>query len=333
MRPWILLLALASCRAPISWIAPSQAIDSLLTDTLPAFDEDALEERVHARYGDHLERVKWMESGWRVLQEVELQTGDLILVKNRKAQSLATSVGLAEATWFDHSGMIEVTEEGAFVIDSWPAVELLVDVDTFVDRFQGGGRVQTITDFLSDYHHAYVLRPQSGGELAVARAKGLVEAGLEFDPRHNPTNPAMSCVELLEYGLERTLRWVPVSEVEDVSRVRLALGWDVNGFLTPDLFLEQADLVPVGEFGRHRSSVEARALREVWFEIHRYSQRPGSSMGDWIGFDRFFLFGWKPRVKALLEWSVAIVRDDPTVDPVELARFLVAGSLSPRTPE
>ena len=120
--------------------------------------------------------------------------------------------------------------------------------------------------------------------------------------------------------------------MQSIDRVKEGLGWYVQSFVTPGSLLELEGAQVVAEFGRHRSAAEVALLRASWDEIHRMSQRPGSSMGDWVSYHPSRLFGWRPRTVALLEWSAALAQLTPSLDPAATARELGELSLEAPTP-
>ena len=338
MRAWFLpaLLLHASCGAPMSWVVPYEVVVELREDRTPPFDRGAFDDAVRARFGAHLVAVSWLQDRWRPLTSDPLEQvavdGDLLLVKNHQAQSLSSSVGLAVPTWFDHAGVLEHTAAGPVVLESWPGVVLLALTPDFASRFKGRAQATPLGDFLARYHHAVVLRLPGGGEERVARARALIEEDAPFDCYHDPERPELSCTEFVAACCQVDLDGVPVSALPNVGRVKEALGWYVETFVTPGTLLGVEGAHVVAELGRHRSRAEVELLRATWTEIHRMSQREGSSMGDWLSYDTTRLFGWRPRTVALLEWSASLARAEPGRDPWDTARALVELSLTAPAP-
>ncbi|MDA1264096.1 MAG: hypothetical protein O2816_03335 [Planctomycetota bacterium] len=323
---------LCGCTAPVGFIVPGEVVRNLSTDTLPPFDRSSFGAQVRDHFGlEHIEPEPWVEDDWRRFDAPELMSGvrdgDLLLVKSRKAQSLATTVGLARPTWFTHSGILEHTPAGVVVHESWPAVALWTKTDTFVERFQGGTRTTPVLEFLARYHHGQIVRPPGDAAARLVRARELVARNIPFDSFHDPARPDLTCTEFCAVVMEVDLPIVPISAVESINATQFALGWYVQGFQTPGLLADEPGTVAVGELGRHRSAEEVASLRATWQEIHRMSQRPGSSMGDWVGYDRFKLFRMRPRSEALLCWSVALERAGIELSHAERARVLVKLSL------
>ncbi len=327
ITPLCVPVLLASCQLPVSLVVPSSVVAALNRDQLPPFERVEFDREVQERFGDQVQAVDWYEGEWRQLAGEDLfseaSDGDLLLVKNTQAQSLASTVGLATPTWFDHSGVIQVTEAGTMVIESWPDVRLVAKTPDFASRLYGKVQITPVRQFLERYHHGLILRPAGDGRQRVERALALAEQGITFDPYHDPERPELSCTEFVAQVTGVDLEPIPVSPVPSISNTRVELGWYVSCFVTPDTFLDLPGAAWIGELGRHGSLEEVRALRAMWFEIHRMSQRSGSSMGDWVGYDRFRLFGWRPRVTALLEWAVGLARFSPGGDHEERARILV----------
>jgi hypothetical protein len=121
-------------------------------------------------------------------REPALQTGDLVLQTSRSEQSRA----IQEATGspWSHVGVVEVTPEGAYVIEAEGRV-VRTPWKAFRDRGEG--------------RRVLVLR---AAELpAGARAAAVVEArrflGLPYDPRFSWGDDALYCSELAVKAFER----------------------------------------------------------------------------------------------------------------------------------
>jgi hypothetical protein len=342
----ILLLSVGSaCQAPISWVVPRVVLDELSRDTRAPFDGEAFADQVRARYGSELEPAAQLEQNWTRLDlsgpPVErsalgssthpalagLADGDLILAKNGHAQGLATTLGLAAPTWFDHSGFLVLDPEGAAVLESWPEARLLAKTPNFVSRFHGTTRRTPLPEFLARYEYVAFVRPLGDSSIWLETARRLVEQRIPFDPYHDPARPELSCAEFLSEALGSAGVGIPapapVSLQPSTMRVREALGFEVDAFLTPDAFARLPGSRQVGALGRHRSLAEVGALRAMWFEIHRRSQEPGAGMGDWLVVDRWRLFGWHPRTQALLRWAITLARIGAPGTPEQRARELV----------
>ncbi len=328
-----LTAALAGCGAPVGWIVPYEVVVELRADHTPPFDRDAFDRAVRERFDTQLTPGPWLEEQWRSLDGDKLlhdaRDGDLILVKNYQAQSLSSTIGLASPTWFDHSGVLEFTPAGPLVYESWPVVRIFAFTRDFASRFVGHTQATPLAEYLARYHHALVVRPPGDGARRLERARKLAAERIPFDCYHDPKRPELSCTEFLSQVGEFELTPIPTSPLPAIAHLRGVLGWYVQSFITPDGVLALPGVQVICELGRHRSLAEVRALQAMWREIHHMSQREGSIPGDWLTYSRLHLFGWHPRVRALLEWSVALARLRPDVDPESRARVLMELALSP----
>ena len=323
-------LALAGCRAfPVGVLVPDTALDALSD---PGFeerlDEDELEDELTRRAGVGVRaaRAGSRERYWRLDAEpvagplapeafehaeegragAGLMPGDLVLVKNPTAQSLATKLVLVESTLYDHVGVLVEDEGRLFVCDSWPRFHALVKAEDFADHFRGGVRALPLGDFLAQYETLLAVRlpdPARNARLAAAALDSL-EEGIRFDPHHDPADPRLSCSEYVQMLLGRAgdaseLEPRAVAQDGELRRALEALGFPTTGFLVPDQFAALPGARPVAWISRHRTRAGARAVEAALALLHRRSLA-GARPAEFLAVDRFRFLRYRANVALFL---------------------------------
>lgn len=323
----------AGCRAfPVGIYVPDTVLDALEGSRYAEhLDERALRRELEARAGKSLAPVDTDgRAYWRLDAEPELgplapaafdardgpataglASGDLVLVKNPKAQSLATTLSFAAFTFYDHMGVLVERDGRWWVCDSWPSFHPFAKAVDFADRFRGGVRATPFRRFLAHYETLLVVRlagTEDGARLA-AEALASLDEGIEFDPHHDPADPRLSCCEYVESLLARAGRPAalaphPLTDDAELVRALLALGFPPAGLLAPDTFAELPGARPVGWISRHRTRAGARALEAGFARLHERFRRDGH-VADLLGLDRIHLLRLRANVALFLRWSEA----------------------------
>lgn len=220
-RPALLLLfTLTSCRSfPIGLYVPASVLDALEHSSyVEDLDEGELAVELARRAGVALHPSETSARAYYRLDTpavlgplapdaldaahpatADLVAGDILLVKNPRAQSLATTLSFDEFTYYNHLGVLIEREGLFFVCDCWPSFHPLVKARDFADRFRGGVRAQPLGAFVAHYESVLFARltdPAARARLARETERALEEE-LEYDPHHDPTDPRLSCSEFV----------------------------------------------------------------------------------------------------------------------------------------
>ena len=340
-----LLLLLGACsHLPIALIVPDGVLEELeRTRYGAAFDAAALAQRVRERYGAAVQPLPRLDPQWRRLDREELppldvdsfdrpdapglaglRSGDLVLAKNPRPQSLVSSLTMEEPGWFDHMGILVLDEGSATVIECWPRVAFLAKPPDFAGRFRGGVARRPLSVFAARYEHLSFLRlsgGREGGERLARRALDSLGEGIRFDPYHVPDDAALSCTEYVHYLLDGVLSERDelvkshVRPQPSIERVRRELGWRAQRFLVADAFLRLRGARPVGDLARHSSRSELLALQAARIELHARAGDPGAPLGDWVAPDGWSLFSYGERTAVYHAWSKGLARVRPSEEP------------------
>jgi hypothetical protein len=240
-----------------------------------------------------------------------LCAGDLVLLVNPKAQSLATTLTFENFTFHDHLGVLIEREGRLLVCDSWPRFHPFAKASDFADRFRGGVRATPLGRFLAHYESARVLRPAdpAGAPRLAAAALASLDEGIEFDPHHDPADPRLSCSEYVQLLFARAGLASPASPRAARPDAELhallgLLGFPSTGFVVPDQFAELAGLEPVAWISRHPSAAAAHA-KEAAFRVLHARARAGDRVADFLAVDRFRFLRYRANVRAFLRWAEA----------------------------
>ncbi|NOT29536.1 MAG: hypothetical protein HOP15_03700, partial [Planctomycetes bacterium] len=226
--PFFLALACSACRAfPVGLFVPDEVLAALAQPSrAEELDERVLAREIEALAGARIEPAAETDgSYWRLDGEsalgpfspadfdaadfdaadsdavdsdaaahpaaAGLASGDLVLVKIGRPQSLAITLTLEEFNFYDHVGVLVERGGRWLVCDSWPSFRLLGKADDFASRFRGGVRATPLSSFLGLYETALFVRlpdEERCARLAACALASLGE-GLEYDPRHDPADP------------------------------------------------------------------------------------------------------------------------------------------------
>jgi hypothetical protein len=325
------VLASAACRAfPVGMYVPDAVLDTLArTPYVEELDERALARELARRAGwpiapADLPRARY----WRLDEEpargplapaafdaragaatVGLASGDLVLVKNGRAQSLGTTLSLAEFTFYDHLGVL-VERDGLWqVCDSWPSFHPLGKSQDFAARFRGGVRATPLSRFLAHYETLLFVRvadPAGAARLAAAALDSL-DQGIEYDPRHDERDSRLSCSEYLlalfeRAGLARPPHPRAVSASAELRALLAALGFPTRGFVVPDQFAALPGARAVAWVSRHDTPQGARSVEAVFARLHARFAR-GEPLGAFLAVDRYRFLRYRANVAQLLRWA------------------------------
>ncbi|HED65274.1 MAG TPA: hypothetical protein ENJ09_06945 [Planctomycetes bacterium] len=354
-----LALLFAACHAPAGWIVPDRAIEALEEDPFPALParEDLIRE-VEAILGRRVEPRRLQRAhtfrvdldsgplelrgprGERPLDRADaaalvgLRTGDIVLAKNAKPQSLGSTLSLVRFTFFDHAGLFVEEDGRAFVYEARPRLSYHPSAPDFASRFRGGVHRSTFTEFLERYEALEFVRPAASedphwAEAVAARARESLDEGILFDPHHDPADPRLSCTEYLEYLFEGAGNQVPrlapveVSANPSLLRMLRSLGFQTRAYAVPDSYRELPGARVVGLFARHRTRAEFEAIEEGYRALHAdfHSRGSAARIGGYLAFDRWHFVRYRRRTELFLRFAVGLAVDR-TDGEEDLAREL-----------
>lgn len=347
-------LALA-CRAfPVGMYVPDRVLDAL---EHAAYDEDADLGAVASELGARGVRAPapppGERAGWFRLDRAPvagpfaardlarpgaatdgLAAGDLVLVKNPKAQSLASTLCFAEPTFYDHLAILVEVRGRWQVVDSWPAFSVLGCAEDFAARFVDGVRATPLARFAAHYETLLVARIGTDAQRAdLARAAlAALDEDIAYDPHHDPDDPRLSCSELVlelfaRAGLPRPAHPRPVADAGDLKAVMAELGFPTTGFFVPEQFLTLPGATPVAWLSRHPTVAGARAV-EVAFDLLAARLRREGRIADLLAIDRFHFLRTRRNVARFLAWAEALAEHEGWTDRARLEQEL--GALEPR---
>ena len=358
--PRVAILALAAalaggCRSfPLSLVVPDATIETLersdyTEDPLPR----ALDARLRDGFGVGLARHAAPAPGIRRLDAhgaggpyrppeltaaahpaiTDLRTGDLLLAKNKKPQSLGQTLALAEFTYYDHLGVLVRDGEELFVCESWPRLRLLAFADSFAERFQGGVQRVPLGDFLERYETVELVRlsperfgPDFGPRLGAA-ARASLDAGIRYDPHHDPGDPALSCSEYVTWliedvlGHELALRMVETTPNPSMRTLLDSLGFRPHAYVVPDSFRELAGSRTVALFSHDRSGPAHLGRRAAFRTLFEHFRR-NTEVGSYLTVDPLRLVRYRRNVEAFLECAAAFAEAHPALDEAGVRREL-----------
>ena len=251
-----------------------------------------------------------------------LASGDVILAKNSKAQSLASTLVLVEFTFYDHLGLLAIEDGGVFVYESWPKVDLFCRAPDFVSRYRGRVRRLPLSEFLERYETVELVRfPDPDRNLAaLAAARESVTRDIEYDPYHDPNGPELSCSEYLEMLLVEGGGYAwrfprrAVGRNLAIDRTSRMIGFRTPDYIVPDVFMDFPGTRPVGVISVHSSSSEVLAIHEAFAVLHA-RDRPDAPAGNHFTVHPWHFLVYRDETLAFLEWSKAYFRDHPSSDP------------------
>lgn len=322
----LVAFSLGSCRAfPVGMYVPTPVLEALEpreADTSLA----ELEEGLARRFGPLPAAGTEPEHYWRIDgdeprgpfgperagQELSgLAAGDLVLVKNPKAQALATTLTFARFTYYDHLGVLIERDGQLFVCDSWPSFHPFGQSDTFAARFRGGVRASELARFLAHYETLEVVRlPDAERNAALAlAAEASLGQGLEYDPHHDPRDPRLSCSEYVRLLLERAgYDELPpprsVTPRSDYRALLQLLGFPSDAFDVPEDLAALPGARTVALVSRHATRARLAAHRGAFARLHARFLA-GARLDELLVVDRLRFLGYPPRVALFLRAAVA----------------------------
>jgi hypothetical protein len=321
------VFVLGSCRAfPVGMYVPTPVLEALeprATDLSVA----ELEAELAQRFGPLPELETDPKRYWRLdLAEPQgpfeseraghelpgLAAGDLVLVKNPKAQALATTLTFARFTYHDHLGVL-IERDGAFLVcDSWPSFHPLGKSDDFASRFRGGVRATELGRFLAHYETLEVVRlPDERQNAALARAaEASLGEAIEYDPHHDPRDPRLSCSEYVRRLLERAgYAELPppraVTPRTDYRALLQLLGFPSDAFDVPEDLAALPGARTVALVSRFATRARLAAERAAIDRLHaRFTA--GAELDELLCVDRLRFLAYPPAVALFLRASVAL---------------------------
>jgi hypothetical protein len=240
-----------------------------------------------------------------------LAAGDLVLVKNPKAQALATTLTFARFTYYDHLGVLIERDGAFFVCDSWPSFHPFGKSDDFAARFRGGARATEFGRFLAHYETLAVVRlPDERRNAALARAaEASLAEGIEYDPHHDPRDPRLSCSEYVRLLLERAgyVELPPPRAVTPRTDYRVLLqllGFPSDAFDVPEDLAALPGARTLALLSRHGTHARLAAERGAFARLHARFQA-GAPLSELLVVDRLRFLAYPPRVALFLRAAVA----------------------------
>lgn len=291
--------------------ASSAELEAELLERFGALPEVELDPERYWRLEDAEPRGPFAPD--RVELEVSgLSAGDLVLVKNPKAQSLATTLTFARFTYFDHLGVLIERDGAFFVCDSWPSFHPLGKSDDFASRFRGGVRATELGRFLAHYETLEVVRladAQRNAALARAAEASLAEA-IEFDPHHDPHDPRLSCSEYVRGLLERAgYAELPppraVTPRSDYRALLQLLGFPSDAFDVPEDLAALPGTRTVALVSRFATRARLEAHRAAFARLHARFQA-GAKLSELLCVDRLRFLAYPPNVALFLQAAVGL---------------------------
>lgn len=327
MRTAALLVAFAlgSCRAfPLGLYVPTPVLEALEPRGAKA-SVAQLEAELVRRFGPLPEVDTDPERYWRLDGAAPrgpfapaqaghelsgLAPGDLVLVKNPKAQSLATTLTFARFTYHDHLGVLIERDGAFFVCDSWPSFHPFGKCDDFAARFRGGVRATELGQFLAHYETLAVVRlPDERRNAALARAaEASLDEAIEYDPHHDPRDPRLSCSEYVRLLLERAgYAELPparaVTQRTDYRALLQLLGFPSDAFDVPEDLAALPGARTIALVSRFATRAGLDAEHAAFARLHARFQA-GARLDELLVVDRLRFLAYPPRVALFLRAAV-----------------------------
>ncbi|MEW6074515.1 MAG: hypothetical protein AB1726_18210 [Planctomycetota bacterium] len=342
----LLLPAAAGCHAfPLSLYVEGEVLDELsATSFRSAVDDREIAAGMRERLGYDGGRAPYLEEAFHRLDLAPadpfspaaaddpaspflagLASGDVILAKNPKAQSLAATLSFAEFAYYDHLGVLVFEDGGVWVYEAWPRLRLLSTAPDFISRFQGHVDRVPLREFLARYETLELVRlPDPGRNArAVEAARRSRAQRIPYDPYHDPEQPGLSCSEyvemlfLAEAGYPAGLPPRPLGRNAAWARIADSLGFRAPAYVVPDDFAGLEGARSVGIISRHRTLAEARAMRTAFRVLHD-RDRPDSPAGDYLAAHPWHFLVYRDTTLAYFEWTKGYVRAHPEASEATL---------------
>ena len=240
------------------------------------------------------------------------ETGDLVLAKNKKAQSLGSCLTLAEFAYYDHMGVLAFENGRAYVYEAWPRIDLVSRAPDFASRFTGGVFRTPFSDFAVRYETLEVVRlPDAERNAAAARAaRGSLAEDIDYDPHHDPEDPRLSCSEYILYlfeehaGYDLAIEPIPMAANPSLRELVASLGFHTRSYVVPDAFLEVEGARSAGVLSRHPTAGELLGSRAAFQALHAHFAAH-SEVGSYLAFHPTRLLRYRANVEAFLGWARA----------------------------
>ena len=348
LRPVFALLLLAgllpgvACGTfPLSLYVDDDVLEELADSRFrDEVDEGEIAAALHRRLGGNIERVPLRGRGFyradlapgasfpvAAVDDLHgpemtgLASGDILLAKNQKAQSLATTLAFEEFTFFNHLGLLAFEDDRAWVYESWPKLHLIGTSPDFVSRFRGHVKRIPLHDFLKRYEPVEVVRlpdAERNARAAMA-ARQSIERDIPYDPHHDPNNPGLSCSEYIEMlffeeaGYPFTIAPCAFGRSASFARLSHSLGFRTSAYVVPDAFADLAGARVVGVLSRHRSLGEVQALRTAFAVLHARDDADNAPTGNYLAAHPWRFLVYRAPTLAFLEWAKGIARACPSL--------------------
>ena len=355
---WALLLGLLSgCRAfPISLLVPNETLDALETsEYVENLDPDEMDSLMAERFGldtsaapkkpRGVHRLDFTpESGPHRAEKLNsayhpatagLHSGDLLLAKNGRPQSLGQTLTFKKFTYYTHMGILAREGGRFYVFESWPRLHLLAATDNFAARFRGGVQKVSFNEFLERYETIEVVRlPQrifgaDIGERLVAAAKESLDENIRYDPHHDPDDPAMSCSEYVSYLLEDKLGYTlalsrrQVTENTSMRRLLSSLGFRTDAYVVPEAYRELPHAQAIALLSHQPSRAAHLGKFYAYQALHEHFVA-NSSISSYLGIHPLRLVRYRTNVENFVNRAILYAETQGSENPEKLRRDLRA---------
>ncbi len=357
LRSVLLLGLLGGCQTfPISLFVPDETLATLEhSEYVEKLDQDELETLLAQHFGllaatrsqddKGVHRLDSMpESGPHRNEELNsafhpatrgLRSGDLLLAKNSKPQSLGQTLTFEDFTYYSHMAILAREGGRYYAYESWPRLHLMAAADQFAERFRGGVQRVPFADFLERYETIEVLRLSRDsfgadiGERLSDAAKDSLQENIRYDPHHDPNDPAMSCSEYVSYliedklGRSLTLRRRTVTQNPSMQSLLSSLGFRTDAYVVPESYSELPDTETVALYSHQATHASYLGKRYAYQALHEHFVS-NSSIASYLGIHPLKLVKYRRNVKDYLRWAVAYSEAHAGEDPDSIRRDLRA---------
>lgn len=250
-----------------------------------------------------------------------LLPGDLVLAKNKKPQSLASTLTIEAFCLYDHAGVLAFEHGRPFVYECWPRLTFFPPARDFASHFRGGVRRTPLGTFLGRYETVEFFRLPDAekNERVVRGARESLDEHIAYDPRHDPDDPALSCSEYILYllvdkaGYAVDLTPYRVTDNASMRAAMTSLGFRTDAYLMPDSFARLPGATSVGMLSRHDSLSKVVATRCAYEALHHHFATH-TELGSYLTVDRWHLVRYRKNVEDFLAWTLGYFEENPTAD-------------------